>query len=465
MYRVSIFIVFAAFVLRNFIFFGTKTFQLGGLLAIVPFLGFCLLALRERQQFYESLAVLAGAILSSLVLSWLLWYLIHSTREDWNWLFGTLLLDTSVCLITGIAARLISVARDGRLRFGTHTVFGLIGILAMILAVVRLALGESHAGIAIRFFAFAMGQAAMLACPAVLGATLSAGLVSWWVRRKLSNSTDLRTRRDVTRLAYCIAVPVTSFLCVVPIFYSFANLGSGQFAGLGLMLIGLPVSFAVAFLLSLVVINIVLRWTRRKYEDPAQLVGWWGRLLGWKSAMILAMFIVIPFCCWYAYNYEAVAARHRQVTTSRNWKRKTGATFAYARSLDEVVTLRFGPEFGEEQLRQLKHVRVYQLEFLGSQIGDEELSIIAEQHPDLTSLVLSGTDITDKGLIYLRSLSELNTLDLSNTSVTDVGLKHVATSVRVLHLHNTKVTPAGVQKLRQLRKDLWINQRRVHRDL
>jgi hypothetical protein len=66
-------------------------------------------------------------------------------------------------------------------------------------------------------------------------------------------------------------------------------------------------------------------------------------------------------------------------------------------------------------------------------------------------LKLSGTRITDKGLIHLVGLQSLS-VDLSNTKITDAGITTLA-QMRDVHnfdLTDTKVTAAGVSQLRML---------------
>ncbi|MFN0053948.1 MAG: hypothetical protein ACKV0T_17355 [Planctomycetales bacterium] len=84
----------------------------------------------------------------------------------------------------------------------------------------------------------------------------------------------------------------------------------------------------------------------------------------------------------------------------------------------------------------------------GSQVTDSNL-IHLEQMPNLEWLVLTDTQISDPGLVYLQGLNKLTILDLEGTQVTNAGLEHLKelTALQWLYLCRTEVTPPGVAKL------------------
>ncbi len=69
-----------------------------------------------------------------------------------------------------------------------------------------------------------------------------------------------------------------------------------------------------------------------------------------------------------------------------------------------------------------------------------------------TWLNLSGLNITNAGLEYLKNLPRLRSLNLENTHITDEGLEHFRDmkELEKLYLKNTKVTQEGVDSLKQI---------------
>ena len=70
--------------------------------------------------------------------------------------------------------------------------------------------------------------------------------------------------------------------------------------------------------------------------------------------------------------------------------------------------------------------------------------------PELRSLDLTDTLVTDAGLEELSGCPNLSVLRLDQTAVTDAGLDklHAVKSVTVVHLDGTDVTKAGVDRLK-----------------
>jgi hypothetical protein len=104
----------------------------------------------------------------------------------------------------------------------------------------------------------------------------------------------------------------------------------------------------------------------------------------------------------------------------------------------------------------------------GTKISDAGLTKLAS-FKSLTTLTLSGRQLTDKALQALRAagvlhalsrasavsgrrptrLDDVTALDLSETAVTDAGLKELAdlTGLTSLHLIRTRVTDAGLKEV------------------
>lgn len=79
--------------------------------------------------------------------------------------------------------------------------------------------------------------------------------------------------------------------------------------------------------------------------------------------------------------------------------------------------------------------------------------------PELKSLILYGTTVTDPELEHLKNLNGLGVLDLDYTQVTDAGLVHLKNlkRLRTLDLQGTKVTDAGLVNLRDLTGLWWLD--------
>jgi hypothetical protein len=81
-----------------------------------------------------------------------------------------------------------------------------------------------------------------------------------------------------------------------------------------------------------------------------------------------------------------------------------------------------------------------------ARVGDDDLLDLTRACPDLESLNLTGTLVTDAGMAHLLALAGLSSLSLSGTAITDASLEvlaHVTTLVE-LELIDTAVTDAGM---------------------
>ena len=94
-----------------------------------------------------------------------------------------------------------------------------------------------------------------------------------------------------------------------------------------------------------------------------------------------------------------------------------------------------------------------QFEFLqvaGSALDDAGCRLLPEVFPQLMSLDLSQTKITDSALKSLGRLANLSQLTLDGTKITDAGLVDLKPLVklRMLQIHDTAVTEQGAELLR-----------------
>jgi hypothetical protein len=90
---------------------------------------------------------------------------------------------------------------------------------------------------------------------------------------------------------------------------------------------------------------------------------------------------------------------------------------------------------------------IFSLSDLG--LADDDLRLLDEA-PTTYGLFLFNNRLTDKGLVHLKNLHELETLDLRrNGAITDAGLVHLQNlkNLKNVYLMRTSVTLAGVNKL------------------
>jgi hypothetical protein len=90
---------------------------------------------------------------------------------------------------------------------------------------------------------------------------------------------------------------------------------------------------------------------------------------------------------------------------------------------------------------------VFSLSDLG--LTDDDLRFL-DAAPTTRGLFLFNNRLTDKGLMHLTDLHELETLDLRrNGAITDAGLVHLENleNLEIVYLMGTSVTLSGVNKL------------------
>ena len=82
-------------------------------------------------------------------------------------------------------------------------------------------------------------------------------------------------------------------------------------------------------------------------------------------------------------------------------------------------------------------------------VGDAGIAKL--QLPELTSLSLSGTKLTDDGVATIVRHPKLESLYLDRTKITDEGLKRLAEAKTLtwLSIQETNVSAAAIQRLKQ----------------
>ena len=82
--------------------------------------------------------------------------------------------------------------------------------------------------------------------------------------------------------------------------------------------------------------------------------------------------------------------------------------------------------------------------------------------PNLEMLGLSHAPITDEGIKHLVSLSKLVYLSVGCEGISDASIEYFVKmqSLRELELHNTKITPEGIDRIRKALPSCNINGKR-----
>lgn len=152
--------------------------------------------------------------------------------------------------------------------------------------------------------------------------------------------------------------------------------------------------------------------------------------------------------------YEALAEfpklRHLELSGTLLTPRMTGLNLL---SGLEVLRLDY-PELDDRvagELGGLENLR--QLDLSGTNISDEGL-VALENMDELRILSLHHTRVTNRGLRHLAHLRRLERLDLDHTDVVDAGVAHLAglEELRELRLDATLVTDAAIEHLVGLQK-------------
>lgn len=103
--------------------------------------------------------------------------------------------------------------------------------------------------------------------------------------------------------------------------------------------------------------------------------------------------------------------------------------------------------------------RINRLSLGYTRVTDRGMQRIAEILPQLVSLDLQNTSVTDGAMPFIGQLRQLESLGLWNTNVTDAGAAHLArlTRMRNLILDGTQITDVSLIHLRSMKGfDEWL---------
>ncbi|MFN8582947.1 MAG: c-type cytochrome domain-containing protein, partial [Gemmatimonadaceae bacterium] len=134
-------------------------------------------------------------------------------------------------------------------------------------------------------------------------------------------------------------------------------------------------------------------------------------------------------------------------------RRRTGLYAIEAGKADEraVAMLRKGGLEVDPVAEDLSLLQVTAVN-IRSAFNDEWLRRLLPVSEQITWLDLSGTQVTDAGLVTLARMPNLTRLSLGNTTVGDAGLQHLAglAHLEYLNLYGTRVSDSGLGALRAL---------------
>jgi Leucine-rich repeat (LRR) protein len=103
--------------------------------------------------------------------------------------------------------------------------------------------------------------------------------------------------------------------------------------------------------------------------------------------------------------------------------------------------------------------KVRQLKLDNTETTDADLQRIAEKYPNLVELTLSGTKISDAGVVHLAKLTKLRNLRISKSAITDSVAKTLAKipSLEIIDVSQTSFGDKGLAELKTLPKLKKLN--------
>ncbi|NQU24227.1 MAG: hypothetical protein HQ567_23340 [Candidatus Nealsonbacteria bacterium] len=171
----------------------------------------------------------------------------------------------------------------------------------------------------------------------------------------------------------------------------------------------------------------------------------------WYQYSLRTLFVLVTLvamaCSWYAYEMRKAAERRAAVAeiierggsvayygAAHPFRGKPPRWFSWLRKLH-----------GDEHLGNVLIVR-----FDGTQVTDAGL-VHLKSLPNIEAIDLLDTRVTDAGLAHLKSLRSLQWLRFDGTEVSDAGLVHLEdlTDLEAVYLRAMQVTNEGVKKLQE----------------
>jgi hypothetical protein len=163
------------------------------------------------------------------------------------------------------------------------------------------------------------------------------------------------------------------------------------------------------------------------------------------ALMLMVPVAAIPFA-WLAREIEQAQRQYRGVEALRKkgaGVMHSGLTYYGDTYFKDVFRDRVGGEWIHDFVTDVTAVN-----YLNSPLKENELAVL-EAFPQLRSLDLEGTEVTDEGLKSLGLLTQLRSLNLEGTHITDAGLEYLQgnSDLHDLVLGETEITNAGLKRV------------------
>jgi hypothetical protein len=125
------------------------------------------------------------------------------------------------------------------------------------------------------------------------------------------------------------------------------------------------------------------------------------------------------------------------------------------REVISIVSLT-GPKFNDEIVPHLKAIKGLKSLYMGD---SKTTGKGIKDFPNLETLDLSGSAVTDDELKNIATLPGLETLLLSNTKITDTGIEKLQTckKLRFLFLDKTEITDRGLRAIKGFNELAFLN--------
>ncbi|HEY9791207.1 MAG TPA: protein kinase [Candidatus Obscuribacterales bacterium] len=136
------------------------------------------------------------------------------------------------------------------------------------------------------------------------------------------------------------------------------------------------------------------------------------------------------------------------------------------KNMKALVALRLvDTKIDDDTIAPLLKLHLRQLNVMHDNITDKTVDSAARSWPDLTSLSVDYTKVSDAGSPSFDRLKRLDVASLNGNNLSDAMLDHVASGVEWLGVGDTNITDAGLAKMSRFRdlKGLWAGRLKITR--